>query len=89
LELCPGSGGWGAPGDAAARRAGQPEVQLYDLSRDRAETTNLQAEQPEIVARLTRLLERFVADGRSTPGPRQANDVPVALFKPSAATPPP
>ncbi|HEX4147822.1 MAG TPA: arylsulfatase, partial [Pirellulales bacterium] len=32
LEFCPGSGGWGEPGDAAAQKQGLPGVQLYDLS---------------------------------------------------------
>jgi hypothetical protein len=52
-------------------------MQLYDLQADPAETKNLQAENPELTARLTALLTKYVADGRSTPGPPQANDVPV------------
>ena len=84
LELCPGSGGWGAPGDADARKSGLPEVQLYDLSADIAEAKNVQAKNPAVVARLKALLERYVADGRSTPGPKQANDVAVKLIKPAA-----
>ncbi|WP_421940458.1 hypothetical protein [Pedobacter sp.] len=32
LELCPGSGGWAAPKNAETLRAGDPAVQLYDLS---------------------------------------------------------
>jgi len=87
LELCPGSGGWGAPGDTAARRAGRPEVQLYNLDHDRAEATNLEAENPGVVERLTRLLQRLVAEGRSTPGPRQANDVPIDIRKSPPALP--
>jgi arylsulfatase A len=34
LELCPGSGGWGQPGDAAAVTAGLPIMQLYDMHDD-------------------------------------------------------
>jgi arylsulfatase A-like enzyme len=81
LELCPGSGGWGKPGDVDAAKSGLPEVQLYDLGTDIAETRNLHAENPAVVARLNSLLERYVADGRSTPGPKQANDVAVNLLK--------
>ncbi len=81
LILGPGSGGWGKPGDAAARAAGLPEVQLYDLDRDLAESRNLAAATPAVVARLTALLERYVAEGRSTPGPRQPNDAPIDLLK--------
>ena len=79
LELCADSGGWSGPtpGSPAARKLAP--VQLYDLSRDVAETNNLQAAHPEVVARLTRLLEKYVADGRSTPGASQTNATPVRL----------
>jgi hypothetical protein len=52
-------------------------IQLYDLAADLGETRNLAGERPEIVARLSAALEQLVGDGRSTPGPKQANDVPV------------
>ena len=81
LILAPGSGGWGKPGDAAARAAGLPEVQLYDLDRDLAESRNLAAAHPAVVARLPALLERYVAAGRSTPGPRQPHAAPIDLLK--------
>jgi arylsulfatase A len=59
---------------------GLPEIQLYNLSADRAERRNVQAEHPEIVDRLTRLLEKYVAEGRSTPGASQSNNgAPVAI----------
>ena len=81
LEFCPGSGGWGKPGDADARKSGLPEVQLYDLGADIGETRNVQAENPGVVARLQSLLERTIAGGRSTPGLKQTNDVTVNLLK--------
>jgi len=81
LELCPGSGGWSQPGDTAARKQGLPPVQLYDLAADIGETHNVQAEHPETVERLARLLEKYVADGRSTPGAPQKNDGPVDIWK--------
>ncbi len=84
LELCPGSGGWSAPNDENALAKGLPPVQLYDTSADIAEKKNLQAEHPEIVERLTKLLEKCVADGRSTPGPVLQNDVPVDIWKKDA-----
>ena len=34
-----------------------------------------------IVTHLTKLLEKYVADGRSTPGKTQTNDVPVDIWK--------
>ncbi|MBI5383294.1 MAG: arylsulfatase [Verrucomicrobia bacterium] len=81
LELCPGSGGWSAPRDLPAEKQGLPAIQLYDMAADRAEAMNLQAEHPEVVARLTKLLEKYVADGRSTPGQPQPNDGQIDLWK--------
>ena len=81
LELCSGSGGWSAPRDLLAANQGLPALQLYDLTFDLAEKKNLQAERPEVVARLTKLLEQYVAAGRSTPGSPQKNDARVDLWK--------
>ncbi len=65
-----GSGGW-SPGEDT-----QP-AQLYHLKNDLAEAHNLYADRPEIVSQLNQAMERLVVNGRSTPGPTQANDVPV------------
>lgn len=81
LILGAGSGGWSRPRDREAREQGLPRVQLYDLEADPGERNNLQGRHPEVVARLTKLLERYVAEGRSTPGPPQANDVQVDLWR--------
>jgi hypothetical protein len=53
---------------------------LYDLSQDIGETNNVEAQHPEIVARLTKLLEKYIAEGRSTPGKPQPNTGPVLLY---------
>ncbi|MDE0262854.1 MAG: arylsulfatase [Bryobacterales bacterium] len=53
-----------------------PFVQLFDLDTDVRETKNLASDRPEVVARLAALLDKTVADGRSTPGPALENDVP-------------
>lgn len=74
LCLCPGSGGWSKGG-------GTDSPQLYDLEADPGETTNCANHQPEIVARLTRLLDDYIAKGRSTPGVPQSNDVPVRVIR--------
>jgi arylsulfatase A len=81
LILSPGSGGWSSPKDPEAVKQGLPQVQLYDMMADPGEGKNLQAEHPEIVARLTALLEKQVADGRSTPGPHRQNSANVDLWK--------
>lgn len=79
LELCAGSGGWSQPQPNKPEEAKLPRVQLYDLSKDIGETRNLQAEHPEIVERLTKLLEKYGAEGRSTPGAPQQNTTPVTF----------
>ena len=81
LELCPDSGGWSAPKPGSKAAQTLPPVQLYDLLPDVGERTNVWQLHPEIVAQLTRLLEKYVADGRSTAGPSTVNDVPVKLRK--------
>jgi arylsulfatase A len=87
LALCPDSGGWSPPKPGSDEAKGLPEVQLYDLSADFAERHNVQAEHPEIVERLTKLMEKFVANGRSTPGAAQPNNgPPVAIRRGKLAT---
>ncbi|QDT54023.1 Arylsulfatase [Caulifigura coniformis] len=75
LCLCAGSGGWSKGGDAES-------PQLYRLDTDPGEQHNVEAANPDVVMRLTKLLEDYRARGRSTPGPDRTNDVPIELFKP-------
>ena len=56
-------------------------MQLYDLASDTAEEKNVQSENPEIVKRLTALMEKYIVNGRSTPGAPEKNDVEVGLMK--------
>jgi arylsulfatase A len=88
LCLCGGSGGWSEPKEPEAKRRGLPPVQLYDLEADPAETQNLQAEHPEIVADLIARLSAEVRRGRSTPGPDLANDREVTFLPPGFAAEP-
>ncbi len=90
LELCRDSGGWSDPKPVNPKAkakavleaaAALPAVQLYDLSTDIGEQKNVQAEHPEIVTRLTKLLQKYVAEGRSTPGAPQKNTVEPNLWK--------
>ncbi len=74
LILGPGSGGWGKGGDQS-----QP-IQLYNLADDIGETKNLAATQPERVAQMKAQLEKYITEGRSTPGEAQKNDVEVRRF---------
>ncbi|MCK4999616.1 MAG: arylsulfatase [Anaerohalosphaera sp.] len=73
LELCPGSGGSSLHPEAAMQK-GLPMIQLYDLDEDIGETENLHDKYPEVVHRLTGLLEKYVVNGRSTPGAVQKNN---------------
>ncbi len=79
LILCPDSGGWSPPRPGSVEAKGLPPVQLYDLSRDPGERRNVQADHREIVDRLTRLLERYTTQGRSTPGKPLKNDRDVLI----------
>jgi hypothetical protein len=64
-----------------------PQPQLYNLAADLGEKQNLAAREPGRVAEMKALLEKIIRDGRSTPGPRQRNDVPVRRFPPKVANP--
>lgn len=81
LELCGDSGGWTAPKPGSKEARDLPDTQLYDLSIDKAETKNLQAEYPNEVTRLSKLLQEAIDHGRTTLGAKQENDVPVKLRK--------
>lgn len=76
LVLWPGSGGWAYP-KTDAELAGLPRFQLFDLDNDPGEKRNLAQEQPERVAALKALMEKYVIEGRSTEGRPQANDGPA------------
>ena len=69
-----GSGGWGKGGDQS-----QP-IQLYDLSSDLGENRNLAAKNPKQVGQMKALLEKLIIQGRSTPGPKQKNDVKIVRY---------
>ena len=81
-KLCvsAGSGGWSEPTERQAKKKGLPTVQLYNLSSDSGEQTNLEKEYPEKVELLMKLLKKQVADGRCTPGNAVPNDREVDLI---------
>ena len=70
----PGSGGWGKGGDQSQ------SVQLYNLAEDLGETRNLADSHPDKLDQMQGLLEKLITNGRSTPGPKQGNDVPVKRY---------
>ena len=82
LELCADSGGWSAPRPGSKEAKGLPTTQLYNMAKDIGERSNEYNARPEIVDRLTKLLEKYVTDGRTTPGAPQPNDVPIEIRKP-------
>jgi len=86
LELCAGSGGWSAPKEDAAKKENLPPIQLYDMTVDESERKNVAAENPLVVKELTALLEKYVKDGRSTPGPEEPNDAKITIRKGPNAT---
>ena len=70
-KLIRGQGGGGywpqGPPTAALSNPANPPGQLYHLGDDLGETRNRYAEKPEIIARLTALLEQIQTNGRSRP----------------------
>ena len=80
LCLCPGSGGWSDPQPPAARQQNLPPVQLFNLATDISEQNNVQADHPDVVKQLRTLLQRYIDEGRSTPGQRQSNDRDVSFM---------
>ena len=76
LNLCGGSGGWSFPRPDRNKDVINklPVIQLYDLSADPREEKNLQAENPEVVAKLVKTLAAEIKAGRITPGATQKNN---------------
>ncbi len=53
--------------------------ELYNLQTDLSETQNVAEANPEVIAKLTALMQKYIADGRSTVGAPQKNDVEMSL----------
>lgn len=66
LAMALGSHGFSEPKNVKPTPGG-PQGQLYNLDADPEEQHNLWLERPEIVRRLTALLEKYKADGRTRP----------------------
>lgn len=74
LMLCQGSGGWSYPRPNETKDLGLPPIQLFNLKDDPSETNNVYAINHDKVRELYQLLEAYVKNGRSTPGPKQTNE---------------
>jgi arylsulfatase A-like enzyme len=66
LAFALGSHGFSEPRTIKPQPDG-PQGQLYNLKDDPEEQNNLWLKQPDIVARLTALLEKYQREGRSVP----------------------
>lgn len=64
------------------------EYQLYNLAEDLGETRNLAAKHPDRVAGMRQRMETIIANGRSTPGAKQKNDVRVKRYPAAPAVRP-
>ena len=80
LCLCPGSGGWSDPRPGKEPK-GAALVQLFNLSSDIGERANIEQENAPVVEEMVTLLTQYVDQGRSTPGKKQENTVPVRIWK--------
>lgn len=74
LIFCPGSGGWSVPRPNSEKISELPKFQLYDLSNDPEEKTNLYEKNPGIVKELKSLMESYINNGRSTSGEKVENE---------------
>lgn len=81
LEFCAGSGGWSHPTEPMAKEQGLYPIQLYNLEEDISEQNNLAEQHPEIVKELTLLMQKYIEEGRSTPGKAQLNEEETVLVK--------
>lgn len=61
-----GSGGFSTP-KTLQPKPGEAPGQLYNLAKDPTEADNVYLKHPDVVARLSALLDRYKADGRSRP----------------------
>jgi arylsulfatase A-like enzyme len=59
--------------------------ELYNLKDDIGETRDVLAANPDVAERLTKLMQQYIDNGRSTPGAPQKNGINFALSKPVAA----
>ena len=89
LLLAKGSGGWTSPTEnMMSKVADAPKGQLYNLEEDPGEKNNLFLTSPDVVESLMSQLTQDVANGRSTAGAKQPNDIPtdkIKLWKGSVA----
>ena len=63
------------------RRDWEPRFRRFVADQPAADPGHGPIHLERVVARLTALLEKYVADGRSTPGEPQENDAKIALRK--------
>jgi len=80
LEFCPGSGGWSAPRPGSAQALAGPSHQLYDLEKDPGERNNIYTPEHPVAVKLTALMKKYIAQGRSTPGKPQKNTGETPLY---------
>jgi arylsulfatase A-like enzyme len=63
--------------------------ELYNLSEDISQRNNLYASKPALVQEMKSLLEKYIQEGRSTPGIPQSNDAEIKPYSAVGAQVPP
>jgi arylsulfatase A len=66
----------GFPKEMSLEVKTMPLIQMYDLSKDIAETHNVDDEKSAVMKELTDLLTYYLRNGRSAAGKSQINDGP-------------
>ncbi len=69
-----GGGGWSGMAGEKPIKTPAKFVQLYNLKQDPGETKNLEESHPSKVVELVNDLTKAMAEGRTTPGPKQTNE---------------
>lgn len=87
LCFCPDSGGWSAPRPGRQDTSNLPQLQLYNLTSDIGEQNNVVADHPDLVDKLSKLMKKYIDEGRSTPGKPQANNGDVEMYHHSTPVP--
>lgn len=81
LIFSAGSGGWSYPTKKELKNLELPKLQLYNLETDASEKINVIENNPQIVEKLTNLMQKYIENGRSTLGKPQENDTETILFQ--------
>ena len=74
LLFCPHSGGWSYPRKNEENISRFPPHQLYNMTTDVIEQQNIEDQHPDLIKKYSRIMRKYILNGRSTPGKKQSNE---------------